>query len=646
MNAKICRTLVAVVVTGWVALALAASPAGGQDQAPGASPGQTATPPAAPAQAASQAETSRKELSISQGRQYTRGKSQFPNLAAPYSPSRVEEPALANTPRVEQLIRGGRLELTLSNAIELALDNNMDIVVQRYYPWLADTDLLRTQSGSGGRGVGNVSLPGVFAAVPGLNYDPTFVSTLSMQSRRVPVNNPLTAGTGTSVLGLQSLFTHSTQANFQYTQDFSTGTSLAMGFNNNRASTTSTAQFLNPSVQTVATFSIAQQLMAGFGRALNQRTLRIARLARQGSNFGFVQSVMDAITGVENNYWELVFARGDVGVRQRSVELAQRLADDNRRQVEIGTLAPLEVVRAEAQLASAQQDLIEAQTYEMQQQIALKSLITKNPLDRAVRDAEIITTDTAQPPPMIEVLPLNDAVQEAIEKRPDVQQNRLRLCAHDINIRAVKNALLPTATLSGGVTSTGLAGRATRGTALVTGFGDSAQTALSGDFPIYEASLTLNLPFRNRAAQADYARALLLERQEQATLQQLQNTVAVDVQNTQIALRQARTAVEAAVKTRQLQEQALAAEQTRFQLGASTIFLVVQAQRDLSTAASSEVRALTNLVKARVDFERAMGRTLEANRIDVMEELGVVRCHTELTGNGLNGTLIGQGQRP
>jgi len=646
MNAKICRTLVAVVVTGWVALALAASPAGGQDQAPGASPGQTATPPAAPAQAASQAETSRKELSISQGRQYTRGKSQFPNLAAPYSPSRVEEPALANTPRVEQLIRGGRLELTLSNAIELALDNNMDIVVQRYYPWLADTDLLRTQSGSGGRGVGNVSLPGVFAAVPGLNYDPTFVSTFSMQSRRVPVNNPLTAGTGTSVLGLQSLFTHSTQANFQYTQDFSTGTSLAMGFNNNRASTTSTAQFLNPSVQTVATFSIAQQLMAGFGRALNQRTLRIARLARQGSNFGFVQSVMDAITGVENNYWELVFARGDVGVRQRSVELAQRLADDNRRQVEIGTLAPLEVVRAEAQLASAQQDLIEAQTYEMQQQIALKSLITKNPLDRAVRDAEIITTDTAQPPPMIEVLPLNDAVQEAIEKRPDVQQNRLRLCAHDINIRAVKNALLPTATLSGGVTSTGLAGRATRGTALVTGFGDSAQTALSGDFPIYEASLTFNLPFRNRAAQADYARALLLERQEQATLQQLQNTVAVDVQNTQIALRQARTAVEAAVKTRQLQEQALAAEQTRFQLGASTIFLVVQAQRDLSTAASSEVRALTNLVKARVDFERAMGRTLEANRIDVMEELGVVRCHTELTGNGLNGTLIGQGQRP
>jgi outer membrane protein TolC len=471
-------------------------------------------------------------------------------------------------------------------------------------------------------------------------------STLSVQSRRVPVNNPLTAGTGTSVVGLQSLQTHSTQANFQYNQDFSTGTALNLSFTNNRASTTSAAQFLNPSVQTVASFSISQQLMAGFGRALNQRTLRIARLARQGSNFGFVLSVMDAVTEVENNYWELVFARGDVEVRRRSVELAQRLVDDNRRQVEIGTLAPLEVVRAEAQLASAQQDLIEAQTYELQQQISLKSLITKNPLDSAVRDAEIIPTDVAQPPPMIEILPLNDAVQEAIEKRPDVQQNRLRLCAHDINIRAVKNALLPTATLSGGVTSTGLAGRTTRGISSSTGFGDSAQTALTGDFPIYEASLTFNLPFRNRAAQADYARALLLERQEQASLQQLQNTVAVNVQNTQIALRQARTAVEAAVKTRQLQEQALAAEQTRFQLGASTIFLVVQAQRDLSTAASSEVRAMVNLVQARVDFERALGRTLESNQIDLVEELGIVRCQSELTGSGLSGTLIGQGQRP
>jgi len=398
-----------------------------------------------------------------------------------------------------------------------------------------------------------------------------------------------------------------------------------------------------PESQTVASFSFSQQLMNGFGRLPNQRFLRIARLARQGSNFGFVQSVMDAITEVENNYWELVFARGDVGVKQRSVELAQRLVDDNRRQVEIGTLAPLEVVRAEAQLASAQQDLIDAQTYELQQQTLLKSLITKNPLDRAVRDAEVIPTDTAQPPPMIEVLPLTDAVQEAIEKRPDVQQNRLRLCAHDINISAVRNALLPTATLSGAVSSTGLAGN-TRSGSVVSGFGDAASTALSGDFPIYEASLTFNLPFRNRAAQADYARALLLERQEQASLQQLQNSVAVDVQNTQIALRQARAAV-GAQKTRVLQEQALAAEQTRFQLGASTIFLVVQAQRDLSTAASDEVRALTNLVKARVDFERAMGRTLEANQIDVVEELGVVRCHTELTGNGLNGTLIGQGQR-
>jgi outer membrane protein TolC len=460
----------------------------------------------------------------------------------------------------------------------------------------------------------------------------------------VPVNNPLTAGTGTEVVTLQSLHTHSTQANFQYVQDFPTGTAVALGFNNNRASTTSQAQFLNPSVQTVASVSVAQSLLSGSNRALNQRALRIARISKQGSNLGFVRSAMDVITEVENNYWELVFARGDMEVRQRSVDLAQRLYDDNRRQVEIGTLAPLEVVRAEAQLAAAQQALIQAQTYQLQQQILLKSLITKNPLEPVVRDAEVIPTDTAQPPPMIELLPLSDAVEEAIEKRPDVQQSRLRMCAHDLNIRGTRSALLPTATLSGTITSTGLAGRATRGASVSTGFSDSTRTALAGDFPIFEGALTFSLPFGNRAAQADYARALLLERQEQASLQQLQNLVAVDVQNTQMALQQARSALAAAQKTRELQEQTLSAEQRRFQLGASTIFLVVQAQRDLSTAASAEVRALVNLVRGRVAFERALGRTLEANQIELVEELGVVRCDSEVTGRSLAGTLIGRGQ--
>jgi len=642
MNARTGRKLV-VVFRGLIALVLAAGPAAGQNAAAqGPSPGQPAA----------QLTPGPSDLSISLGRQYTRGNSSFPNFAAPYRPRSVEEPQLSNTARVEQLIRGGRLELSLAEALELALENNMEIIIQRYYPWLADTDLLRAESGPGGRGVGNISLPGIFASLASVNFDPRFVSTYSVQSRKVPVNNPLTAGTGTTALTLQSLLTHSTQSSFQYAQDFSTGTSVTMGFSTNRASTTSGAQFFSPSVQTVATIGISQQLLSGSSRLLNRRSLRIANLAKQGSNFGFVRSAMDVVTQVENNYWELVFARGDVEVRQRSVELAQRLYDDNRRQVEIGTLAPLEVVRAEAQLASAQQALIQAQTYQLQQQNLLKSLITKNPLDSAVRDAEVIPTDTAQPPPMVEILPLADAVQEAIEKRPDVQQNRLRLCAHDINIRAVRNALLPTATLTGTITTTGLAGnsnpllREPPPVPIVSGFGSSARMALSGDFPIYEASLTFNLPFRNRAAQADYARALLLERQEQASLQQLQNTVAVDVQNTQVALQQARSALAAAQKTRELQEQTLLAEQRRFQLGASTIFQVIQTQRDLSTAASAEVRALVNLVRARVAFEQAMGRTLEANRIHVVEELGVVRCHTDLAGKSLGGTLIGQGQRP
>ena len=593
----------------------------------------------APAQTAASPTLS---LPISLGREYWRPKPQLPNLFAPYSPIQVEQPQLSNSPRVEQLIRAGQLELSLQNAIELALENNINITVQRYYPWIADTDLLRTEGGAGSRGVGNTSTPGSFAAIPAASFDPAIISTVNVNSSRFPVNNPLIAGVGTAVGGPQSVFIHTTVADVQYTQAFHTGTAIALGFSSTRSSTTSPAQLFSPSVQTAATFSFSQQLLNGFGRLPNQRFIRIARLAKNSSDFGFVQSVMGNITQVQNLYWELVFARGDVEVRKRSVELAERLVNDNRMQVEIGTLAPIEIVRAEAQLASAQQALIAAETLQLQQQASLKSVITRNLLDPAVRDVEIVPTDSAKLPPLVEILPLADAVREALEKRPDLQQTRLNLCADDINVRATRNALLPTFTLSGFVSSLGLSGN-TRGDSVTqSGFGDAVGTAFSGDFPQYQMQFSVNIPLRNRAAQADHARAMLVERQDQARLQQFENNVVVDVHNAQIALQQARAAVTAAQKTRELQEQTLAAEETKLQLGASTIFLVVQAQRDLSTAASGEVRALVDLVKARVDFERAMGRTLEVNRISVVDELGVVRCHTQNLGSNFAGQIIGQ----
>ncbi len=651
MTGKMHGTLLSLAI-----LLSAASLARAQAPAPNQPiPSPIAEPPAAqapPVQPATPAPAAPKHVSTNLGRDFSKVHPMFPNIFAPYQVSQIPPPQFVNSPALQQRIQDGKLILSLQDAIELALANNTDLLVQQYYPSIAQLDIVRTLSGANGRGVGNVNVPAIFGNNPAVgSFDPILTSSLTLDSRHAPVNNPLTAGTGTSTTTLSSQFTHNTNVNVSYIQAFPTGTQITAALNTVRASTTSPAQFFSPSVQTVGSFTLTQQLLNGWGVALNKRAIRIARLSAKGSDLAFAQSVLTDVTNVEIAYWELVFARGDVEVQRRSVELAQRLYDDNLRQVQIGTLAPLEVVRAEAQLATAQQNLINSQTRQLQQQTTLMNLIAKDLSDPALRDIEVIPSDSVVTPPVIEDLPLRDLIQEAMANRPDVQLSRLNLTAHDINLETVRKALLPTLTFQGFVSGTGLTGNSNPlgriTTPIQSGLPSALNTVFAGDFPEYQALFSLNVPLRNRAAQADLARALVLQQQDQARLLQLQNAVAVDVQNTQIALRQARTAVEAAVKTRELQEQALTAEQTRFQLGASTIFLVVQAQRDLSTAASAEVRAKVNLAQALANFERAMGRTLQANRIEISQAQSAASPgnYAQIPGTTLTGELVSAGKK-
>jgi len=621
----------------------AQAPAQGQ---PAATPqGQPA--PTAQAQPATPAPVEEKKLSTNLGRDFTKVKPIGPNPIAPYTWASIPPPQFTNSPRIQQRVQDGKLAISLQDAIELALENNTDIMVQRYYPSMADLDLLRTEAGAGARGVGNENAPAVFGNNPLLvgAFDPAIVSSVSVDSRHAPVNNPLTAGTGTGSTVLSSQFTHTTTINTQYLQAFTSGTSIAASLNTIRASTTSSAQFFVPSVQTVGSLSVTQQLLNGWGFGVNRRAIRVARIVRKGSDLAFAQSVLTDIDNVQNLYWELVFARGNVQVNIRAVEEAQRLYDDNQRQVEIGTLAPLELVRAEAQLATAQQGLIAAQTTQLQQQIALMNVIAKDMVDPAIYGIEVVPLDTVVVPPPMETLPLSDAVKEAMTNRPDVQLAKLNLTVHDINLQSVRSALLPTLTLNGFVSGTGLSGNTNPlGKIRIppSGLGTALDSTFTGDFPEYTATVNLNIPIRNRAAQADVARALLLQQQGQAQLLQLQDTVAVDVQNATVLLKLGRTAVDAAVKNRELNEQALAAEQTKFQLGASTIFLVVTAQQALSVAASAEVRAQVNLVEAAVNFQRAMGRTLKDNRVDLSDAQspnGAAPNYAQIPGTTVTGEL-------
>lgn len=603
---------------------------------------------------------------------YTRSPKILPNLLAPYKPIKIEPLGMNNSPRIDQMIQGGKLSLSLQDAVELALQNNLDILVQRYSPWLADTAILKANAGGIGGAPQGAAFAGSTASIPFLNFDPTITSTFGIDDRNVPVNNPLTSGTGTGVSSLASLKLHTSTFNTQFSEGFHTGTTFFTVWDNTRSSSTSPANLFNPSVQSSIFVGFQQQLLNGFGTSVNTRNIRIAKNNRKIADLAFAQQAITTITNTITAYWELVYARENVKVQQQAVTVAEKLYNDNKKQLEIGTMAPLDVTRAESELATDRQNLIVAQTAQLQQEQILKNAITKNPLAANMINLEIIPTDLPSRPEAIEAPSFEQAVNEAFAKRPDVQEQAINLLNGQIDVKATRNALLPTATLTAQYGSVGLAGNQTQvltsqtipGTQLIDnagnkvnvffpqavplttqvvkgGFGDSMSSVFRSDFPDYNVQLNLQIPIRNRSAQADNQRSLLVQRQLEAQMQQLKNTALLDVRNTYIALEQDRGRVEAAAKARELQQQTFDAEQKKYQLGASTVYLVIQTQRDLISAQGTELRALTDLVEAKANYERALGRTLEVNRVTIADaKTGQVEQATLIPGT-LHGQVVG-----
>ncbi len=637
------------------------SPAFGQDapQNPQAAPAKTATP----------------IVPVSLGsakHNYSRSPRAFPNLLAPYSPIKIEAPGLTNSPRIDQLIHDGKLELSLQETVELALENSMDIVVQRYNPWFADVGILKANAG----GFGGVTPGAVFGGStsnnPLLNFDPVISTTLSYDDRKSPINNPLTSGTGTGVSSLGTLSTHTSVYNFQYTQGFSTGTSFFTAWDNSRNSASLSANLFNPSVTSQIFVGFQQQLLNGFGRSVNTRNIRIAKNNRKIADWAFTQQAITTVTNTITAYWELVFARENVKVQQQAVTVAQKLYNDNKKQLEIGTMAPLDVTRAESELATDRQNLIVAETVHLQNQQILKNAISKNPLAPNLVNVEIIPTDLPTRPEAIEAASFEEAAKEAFAKRPELQEEALNLLNGEIDVKATRNALLPTATLSAQYGSVGLAGNQAKFTTKTVagapvvdangvavagdflpatqftpngiaqaGFGDALSSVFHNNFPDYQVSLNVQIPIRNRSAQADNQRAILTQRQLEAQLQQLKNAALLDVRNTYIALTQDRAQVDAASKARELQQQTFDAEQKKYQLGASTVYLVIQTQRDLINAQGTELRALANLAEAKANYERAVGRTLEVNQVTIADaKTGEAERETLIPGT-LHGQVVG-----
>ena len=578
-----------------------------------AAQGQPSTQPQAPAAPSSPVPPRTVDLRLD----YSSGKKWYPSLIGPYTPMKSAEPSLTNSPRIEQLLQGGKLMLSLQDAISLALENNMAIEVERYTPWLDEVSLLRAKSGING-------------LVP---YDPTLTGNFNLQDSVTPLNNPLFAGvipTGTSTPTNQAppaYVQHIGNLNVQYNQYFPMGTQVQIGMTNNR--TSSNFGFLNlynPYLQSALTVTISQPLLRGFGTLPNTRLIIEAKRTVKVGLSQLEQQVMATTAQVSNEYWELVYARENVKVEEAALGVSQRLFDENSRRLEIGTLSSLDVLTAQSQVASDKQALVQAQSVQLQDETTLLNDLTRNPLDGPLLQAEIIPTTPISTPDTGENVRIEDAVKEAWQKRPELKQAALILENAGTDLKATKNELLPSVNIFGEYIASGLGGVQTSTTTTGTvvfpgGAGQDLSRVFAGNYSTFEGGINLTLPIRNRAAQADNAQALLNEREQKTQYRQEQNAIFVGVRNALIAMQEDRASLAAAAEARKLAVQTLEDEQEKYRLGASTSYNVVLRSRDVTTAEGVELRDRINLLEDELKFNQAMGRTLEVNNISLADAL-------------------------
>ena len=566
---------------------------------------------------------------------------------------RVVAPAnLSNTPRLESLVRGGNLYLSLQDVIALVLENNIDIAIQRYGPVLAREVVRRAAGGGLLRSVGtpvyagpaSVSLQGVSVNAVGLaetgsgvssgggiivgnlppppNLDPYLFAFGSFQHSTTPLSN--------IVLDLvPSLLNNSRSFQFGYGQTWLTGTSAQLTYGTYRSAVNSPVPILNPYTQGFLDLFIQQPLLQGFGIAVNNRYIRVAKNNLKVTDLQVKRQVITTVSAALNLYWDLVSFNEDLRIKEQALETAQKLYEDNKKQVAIGTLSAIEITRAAAEVSADKENLLIAQTNVAQQETVLKNVLSRNGVASPWLDeVHIVPLDHIQVPETEDLKPNAELVEQALAQRPELEQTRINLQSTLINLAGSKNALLPVLQAFADFTNNALTGAPnalSNGASgipdpfVVGGYGNLVGQIFRRNYPNYAVGFSLNIPFRNRAAQADYVADQLTLRQAELQLQRGISQVRVEVRNAVIGLQQARVRYETAVATRVLAQQTLDAERKKFQFGTSSIPLVVQAQRDLNNDQSAEVQAMANYTHARIAFDEAVGQTLEQNGISMEE---------------------------
>ncbi len=557
---------------------------------------------------------------------------------------------LVNTPRLESLVRSGNLYLTAQDVIALVLENNLDIAVQRYSPFLAREVLRRTQGGGILRSVDtpvvagptSVSTTGISAYSTGLAGGGLSGSggIVTQVGPTPPSLDPYIAMSGTvghlstpqtnTVLSQTSALTDSyRQLYFQYGQQFVTGTSAYFTVGEGRNLYNSATPLFNPSLTGSFDLQINQNLLQGFSIGANNRDIRVAKNNMKVANMQVELQVATTVAAALNLYWDLVSFNEAVRIKQQALETAQKLYDGNKKQAAIGALAGIEVTRAAAGVSSSKEDLLIAQTNVAQQEIVLKNAISRNGIENTwLDDVHIIPLDHFEIPKSDEIRPVQDLLQEALSRRLEVGRSRVNIESQKIMIQGTRNGLLPSLSAFAEFTNHGLSGPANPlynnccgdpNGYFIGGTGTVLAQIFRRNFPDYSVGFSLNIPFRNRAQQADYVTDQLQLRQSELQMQRAVNQVRVDVKTAVIGLQQARSRYETAVATRVLGQQTLEAEQKRFMAGVGSVALVMQAQKDLAGDEDAEVQSMANYTHAKVFFDQALGRTLEVNHISMEE---------------------------
>jgi len=623
-------------------------------------------PPAAPAP-----ESSQKALPVMN---YAKPVSHFPNPLGPYTARHLAAPNLSNTARIDTLMHDGKLFLSLNDAIALALENNLDIAIARYNLNIADTDVLRAKAGAStigvptgivqntpgggvgglggqvGSGTGGTTLGagGAGAGAGGLvgstlgfgplitSFDPVLTGTLQEDHLGQEVSSIFQGG-----LPGTTLAQNTGTVNFAYQQGFSWGTNLSVGFNNNRQTTSSFFSSRSPSLNSNFRFQLTQHLLQGIGFAANTRFIRIAKNNRELSDVAFRLQTITTVDQIENMYWDLVYAYENLRVKQESLTFSEKTLSDTKKQVEIGSLAPIEAVKAQSQVAADQQALTVARTNLQLEQLLMKNALSRTLHDPMLAGAEVIPTSTLEIPENEQIRPTEDMVNEALRHRPELVESRIQLNSQELSNKAVRNALLPTLDLFAYYGGAGLGGTqnpaslcanetpeeqsfgcAGTGTGQLpitptTSYGGTLNQLINSTAPDKGVGLQLNIPLRNRAAEAVQIRSELEYRQAQMAMQQTENRISIEVRNAQFGVEQNRASVAAAQAAADYAKQSLDAEQKKYQFGTSTTTAVLQARSALATAESTLLSATAAYEKQRLELDRATGTLLDNAGISI-----------------------------